>query len=66
MNLVSITFPDLHLHQDRVKVIRLTMNLFFGNCEALKEIFYQILPKRKTKLKVILVDAAGEWWWWWW
>jgi len=42
------------------------MNLFFGNCEALKEIFYQILPKRKTKLKVILVDAAGEWWWWWW
>ena len=45
---------------DTWQVIRLKMSLFFGNCEAFKEIFYQILPKGPTKLRAIVVDAAGD------
>lgn len=42
------------------QVIRLVANVFFGNCDALKETFKDILDKGGEKVSAVVIDAAGR------
>lgn len=35
-------------------------NVFFGNCDALKETFKDILDKGGEKVSAVVIDAAGR------